>query len=123
MLNSLLVCGLSTRRQLHLFLLPNTSEIVWSVILTDIYWIIPCTHPFPEGFVVKLPSVVLPSSSIRRVSINNIPFFMLIIPVVKLGEVNLWRGENLNSLEPVQAPEVFNNGCLYPNLLVLYDNL
>lgn len=103
MLNGFLMCGLSTSTLLGNSLLPYRCEIIGSVILADIYWIIPCTHPFPKLFVVEFSSIVFPNPSIRRVAINNITFFMLIILVVKRGEVNLLFCGNIKVLKTVHS--------------------
>ena len=71
-------------------LLPYTSEIIWGVVLGDIYWIVPCAYPIPKFFVVEFSSIVFLNPSIRRVAIDNITFFVLIVTVVKRGEVNLF---------------------------------
>lgn len=83
MLNGFLVCGLTTLSQFRLFLLPYTHEIIRGVVLGDIYWIVPCAYPIPKFFVVEFASIVFPNASIRRVAINNVTFFMLIVVVVK----------------------------------------
>jgi hypothetical protein len=63
--------------------LPNTDEIIGGVVLGDIYWIIPCAYPIPKFFVVEFASIILLPSSIRRVAIDNITFFVLVVSVVK----------------------------------------
>ena len=79
-------------------LVPNTYEIIGSVVLGNIYWIIPCAYPFPEYFIVKiLCSSVFSSPSIRRVAINNVTILILIVNVVYLCEINFGYVNSIQS--------------------------
>ena len=109
MLYCFLVCGLSTTPVLRNSLVPNTYKIIWGVVFGDIYWIIPRSHPFPKFFVVEFASIIFPYTRIRRVAINNVTFFMLIVVVVRRGEVNLLFCGKFKALNTVNSFKVLNH--------------
>ena len=82
MLSGFVIGRLSTRHQFYYIGIEHTYEIIWCVILAEIYWIIPSPNPFVESIMVKRCSVVFLYIFVRWVTIHNITFLVFVVPII-----------------------------------------